>query len=400
MVEKTDLAELQRQHPDLTSVEHAAREARYAFFAGAAAATGAQAVAVGHTADDQVETVLLHILRGAGTHGLGGMAPESLWKSSLTGRAVHVCRPLLHVLRAETHQYCQELGIEFQEDCTNLSATFLRNRLRLSVLPQLRDINPQVDRALLRLAEIARQEDAYWGQQVSELWPRLAVERKGEILLRRAELGRLAPSLRQRIVLAALARAAGDETGIGFDHVTAALSLLDKGAGKRRMLARGLEARTTHGGLIIRRARDLQARMLSEGPVTLTIPGTVDWRGWRITARVEEGALLPAVNDRWTAHLDPGVRLKQATVRGRRNGDRFQPLGMPAAKKLQDCLVDAYVPRDLRDSLPILEVEGQIAWVAGLRVAEQFKVGEDTVQTVIVRCEPNEPWLVNFIANW
>ncbi len=384
---KSDVSGLLRDHPDITSVEHAAREARYGFFADVAQQVGAKAVAVGHTADDQVETVFLHVLRGSGTHGLGGMWPESAWKSRLSGKAVSVCRPLLEARREETRAYCRRNSFEFREDLTNFTSAFLRNRIRLDVMPKLRDINPQVDQAILRLSKVAQQEDRFWETQVDALWPRVAVAGEKEVHLRRAELSQLSLSLQQRLILAAISHIRGDVNGIEFDHVSAALSLMTKGSGKRRMLSQGMEVITTHGDLIVRMARK-EPRKALPLPAQLPVPGETVWGPWKITARVREGAEQTEMDGKWTAHLDFGVIQDAITIRNRRDGDRFQPLGLKAPKKLQDCLVDAHIPRETRGILPVLEAGDRIAWVAGLRIAEPFKVTKGTVKTLIVSCTP------------
>lgn len=384
---KSDITGLLRDHPDITSVEHAAREVRYGFFADVARQVGATAVAVGHTADDQVETVFLHVLRGSGTHGLGGMRPESAWKSRLSGKSLSVCRPLLEVRREDTRAYCRGNCVEFREDLTNFSSAFLRNRLRLDVMPTLREINPQVDRAILRLSKVAQQEDMFWQAKVDALWPRVAVAGETEVHLRRGELGQLSLSLQQRLIIAAISHIQGDATGIEFDHIAAALSLMTKGSGKRRMLPRGMEVLTTHADLIVRMARTNPRKALP-APVHLRVPGETVWGPWKITARVRQGAEQTEMDGRWTAILDFALIQDAITIRNRRDGDRFQPLGLKAPKKLQDCFVNAHIPREARGILPVLEVGGRIAWVAGLRIAEPFKVTKRTEKTIIVSCTP------------
>jgi len=170
------------------STEEAARELRYDFLAEVADDVGASRVAIGHTRDDQVETILMHILRGAGTSGLRGLEPCSpipcrSYQPSAISHQIMAIRPLLDVTREETMHYCREHHLEPRIDSSNLSLSFLRNRLRLELLPLLREYNPNVDQALLRLAEIARDDIAFIEQQALQLWDELARGEDGVIYL-------------------------------------------------------------------------------------------------------------------------------------------------------------------------------------------------------------------------
>ena len=175
------------------STEEAARELRYDFLAKVADDIGANRVAIGHTRDDQVETILMHILRGTGTSGLRGLEPYSPFpfrhsdlpfghsdfpschsEPKAKNRTLVVIRPLLNVTREETLNYCQKHQLKPRIDSSNLSLSFFRNRFRLELLPLLREYNPGVDQALLRLAEIAGSDTSYLEQQVFQLWDEVA----------------------------------------------------------------------------------------------------------------------------------------------------------------------------------------------------------------------------------
>jgi tRNA(Ile)-lysidine synthase len=184
------------------SVEEAARELRYAFLARVAREVGANRIAIGHTRDDQVETILMHILRGTGITGLCGLAPcspmvydrqEMSWPASpLSLRAKRsnllVIRPLLDITREETASYCQEHQLDPHIDSSNRSFSFFRNRLRLQLLPLLRQYNPSVDQALLRLADIAKEDNAFVEQQASELWDEVARQENNTIYMDRKQI--------------------------------------------------------------------------------------------------------------------------------------------------------------------------------------------------------------------
>ena len=373
------------------SLEEAARELRYSFLGREAVGLGLALVAVGHTADDQAETVLLHLLRGSGIDGLAGMRPRSPWPlgppDPAEGRSPALLRPLLTVTRAETEAYCRELGIVPRQDPTNLLLEPLRNRIRHELLPILRRYNPRVDRALCQLAEAAAAATDYLNEDARRLWPELVEDGREELRLRRQELAGLHPALRSRLLAGAL-RQAGQPSP-AYAHLKALEEALTRGAGASFSLGRGLVAVVEPQFLALGKA----APPPSPLPETaIPIPGEVGVGPWLVQAEVmDSGAPVPT-SDPFQAHLDLGAlggpshcvgALAQVgrvgtggpiVVRSRRPGDRFQPLGMSEAKKLQDLFVDAKVPRRDRDQVPLVCAPWGIAWVVGHRIAERAKI--------------------------
>ena len=187
--ERREVGEYQRDNPHVSSVEEAAREVRYAFFLDVAQQVGATAVAVGHTADDQVETVLLHLLRGSGIAGLGGMDSEGSWLDRRSETRLGILRPLLQVRKTDTERYCRLHGLQARADSLNRPLRFTRNCIRRRLLPEARQINPNVDQAILRLAKMAREEEAFWESEAARSWTLIArVDRAGVRLDRRGML--------------------------------------------------------------------------------------------------------------------------------------------------------------------------------------------------------------------
>ena len=265
--------------------ENACRQARLDFFASVAQRTGIHTIALAHTADDQVETFLLRLIRGAGVDGLGGMREERQMGK------LRVVRPLLAVRRADVLKYLRAGGLEWREDASNADRRFLRNRVRHELLPLLeREYNPGIRAVLRRTAEVLRAE--------AEADP-VAAERRAIRALSFAQV----EELRR---LAAKPRPAGQPTG----------------------------GRT------------------------------------------------------WEETFDADALGAGLTVRTWRKGDRFLPLGMKGAKKLQDFFVDAKVPQPDRGRVPLLcAADGRIAWVVGYRLAEPFKVTAATKRVLRIRFE-------------
>ena len=347
------------------SLEEAARRARYAFLAEAAHAAGCGHVATGHTASDQAETVLLHLIRGSGLAGLAAMAPRSRWP--LAGHDdLTLIRPLLRLSRADTVAYCEANGVQPLADESNRSPAFRRNRLRNELLPLLREFNPRVEEALVRLAEAAR----YDLVQLEAVAAAAVVgEDRERVGLSRDLLRRWPGSPLRHALRGAIAALLGDRQGFGERHVLALERLAREGrTGDGLDLPRGLRAELTRSSLVLRRASEKRPGALPAEPVALAVPGEARFGPLVVSAS-------PAAPPSATAcvEADAGAVGAALRVRRRRPGDRFQPLGMAEAKKLQDFLVDCHVPRAERDALPLFEGERGIVWVGGLRLADWAK---------------------------
>ncbi len=338
------------------SLEEAARRARYAFLGDVAVRTGCRRVAAGHTASDQAETVLMHILRGSGLTGLAGIRPRSRWPAP--GRPeLTLVRPMLALTREETEAYCRSAGVQPIEDASNRSKAYLRNRVRHDLLPELRRYNPRVDAALTRLAEAARA-----GVEAIEQAPTTTLEsRDGSVLLDRRRLRPSREAVRLQALQSAVLALVGDLQGFGERH----WKDLDRAAVSGRTgssvdLPRGAEAVVGRETVELRLKGGVRPEVLPPEAVSFTVPGKARFGPWTVSAG--EKPLPGAVAQTLVSAEAVGGEL---TVRRRRPGDRFQPSGMEAEKKLQDFLVDAHVSREERDRVLLFEARPGIAWVAG-----------------------------------
>jgi tRNA(Ile)-lysidine synthase len=359
------------------SVEEAARELRYRFLAEEAEKAAINVVATGHTADDQAETVLMHLVRGSGLAGLAGIRPSSSWPFP-GHRDLLLVRPLLEVSRGQTQRYCQEEGISPCLDVTNLLLGPLRNRIRHELLPLLRRYNPKIDGALLRLAAATASDLSYLEGTAGTFWQTLAVKDKGSVSFRRAELMALSPAIRNRLLQAACQQLLADARQIEAVHIHSMVEALAKRAATRISLPGGL-AFAVDGELVrLTLGREVAA---GAGPIletSLAVPGRTTVAGWLIEAETLPGERVEVGADPYEAFLDYQAVGDQLTVRGRRRGDRFRPLGLGGEKKLQDYLVDAKVPREERDGVPLVCAPWGIAWVVGYRIDERARVWEST----------------------
>jgi len=354
------------------SLEEAAREVRYGFLSEVAAKCDTNRVVVGHTCDDHVETVLLHLLRGSGTAGLVGLRPRSILRSA-DGRQIEVIRPLMEVTRQETVSYCGRYRLAPRSDSSNESPSFLRNRIRMELLPVLRSYNPDIDGALVRLAEIAADDVSFLEQQVSLLWPEVVSEQDGALHLDTDKLRTRPAAIQRQLFRRAIKQLRGDLKDIEADHIETMLQALSKPAGKKIYLPDGLTLHTEYKNLVLTPTRTPVCPLPDiQRTASVHIPGCTDLSGWRVRAelvRESDGG-----DNGLTAHLDMDKVGRKMTVRRRRPGDRFQPLGMNQIKKLQDFMVDSRIPQSWRDRVPLVCSDKQILWVVGWRIDDRVKV--------------------------
>jgi len=369
------------------SPEEAARILRYAFLAREAERLDAGAVATGHTASDQVETVLMHLIRGSGLAGIAGMQPRAPWPFPAHSGLVLV-RPLLAVSRRQSERYCQEEGLSPCLDATNLQLEPLRNRVRHELLPLLRRYNPRAERALLRLADAAAADAAYLDETANLFWQALARRSRHSVEFTRLELAALSPALQSRLLLASAQHLLGDAPQIETVHLRAMQAAL-AGRGNRRLSLPGGLALAVQGESVrMTRGEEPAAKPITETP--LAVPGRTEVSGWRVEARILPGEVPRPTDEPYQAFLDLDALGSTISLRGRRPGDRLRPLGLGGEKKLQDLLVDAKVPVNQRDRVPLVCTTWGIAWVVGHRVDERARARPDTRTVLHLRVRPSK----------
>ncbi|MCH7712314.1 MAG: tRNA lysidine(34) synthetase TilS [Chloroflexi bacterium] len=399
-IEKWDPEVFRRSHPGRvsSSFEDLAREMRYAFLAGVAKSTGAAAVVVGHTADDQAETVLLHILRGAGLRGLAGMAVLSDWPWPEEGEGISLFRPLLTAGREDTLAYCRELGLDTREDSGNLLPRFARVRVRRQLMPELAaEYNPRIRDALGRLARTTALELDYLEGETTRIWKNLARESDGDVYLKLPDLAGLHPAIQAHLLRRAYSRVKGDSRRLQENHLTRMVDLAARNkSGRSIALPGGVTVHRTHASLVLSRQTSLPCPLPSlDGEHRLALPSessgdtVVVVQGWRVTlgfslpdgATTDSRGLAEWDGQAWSSPLMADSLKEPLTLRTRLRGDRFQPMGMAQEKKLQDFFVDQRVPRAWRDKIPLLVTGRGIAAVAGYRIAQWARADINDPQT-------------------
>jgi tRNA(Ile)-lysidine synthase len=381
-IEQRDVKAYQAQQH--ISLEEAAREVRYTFLAQVAKSIGANRVAVGHTANDHIETILMHLIRGTGTKGLRGLQPSSQWQSS--GSSLTIIRPLLPVSRQETADYCHTHQLTPRIDASNLSLSPLRNRIRHQLLPLLESYNPQVAEALLRTARIAGDDLAFLDKETDRLWGKIVQKQGNTITLNKGKFLESPPALKRYLLRRVIEDLLGSLKDIESRHIEEIMDALTKPAGKRLDLPRGLVFSIEYDQYLV----GPEPAALSPFPILgaefpLKLPGKTVLPGWRIEATIMSREQTAEKDEDFTAYLDRDKTGDKLLVRPRQPGDRFQPLGMSQPKKLGEFMIDSKIPSAWRQRIPLVCSPQHILWVVGWRIDERVKVTEDTKKVLCLK---------------
>jgi tRNA(Ile)-lysidine synthase len=381
-IDSKDVPAYRAQHR--LTLEEAAREVRYGFLAEVAAQTGADKVAVGHTADDHAETVLMHILRGSGTKGLRGLLPVS--ERQFSGKSVTIIRPLLEISREDTVAYCRRHRLQPRTDASNLSLEPRRNRVRRKLLPELQKYNPKIKEALARLARTSADDMDFIETEASRIQDKVTKSGPNHVILDKKSFLALHPALQRQLLRSSIESLLGSLKDIEADHIENIVAALDKPAGRVIGLPFGLSFTIEYDRYVLASgAAALCPLPPLENEVTLKVPGETVFSGWRVTATItsaNEAGDINEDNGGFSAWFDFAHVGKQLTVRRRLPGDRFQPLGLARPKKLNVFMIDARIPRAWRRFVPIVCSDGDIFWVVGYRISELARVRPATAKVL------------------
>jgi tRNA(Ile)-lysidine synthase len=358
---------VERATVDEGNLQAEARRLRYDAAERLRARTDSRWIATGHTRTDAAETTLYRLATSPGSRALIGLPPRN-------GRVV---RPLLALERERTRELALAAGLPFADDASNEDERFARNRIRARVLPELRELSPEVERNIAETRGELMEE--------AELLERVVLESldaagagAGAVAIRADALAEAEPGLR-RLALRALAeRAAGRPVSLGRARAAEILRLAADPEGGTIELGGGLVA-ACEGGFVRFQASEAEA---APQPVGLRLPGRARIGRWEVRAEIHPGPVDPAGPD--LATLDAAALGDRVEVRTWREGDRIRPLGMEGSKTLGDLFADRNVPRSLRHSLPVVTVDGRVAWVAGVAVSEDFRLAPDTEQVAVL----------------
>ncbi|MDA0738603.1 MAG: tRNA lysidine(34) synthetase TilS [Nitrospirae bacterium] len=363
------------------SIQSVARALRYETFTQIAQDHGLTKVALGHTRDDQAETVLMWMLRGAGSVGLSGMAAF---------RAPYFIRPLLDVSRADIETYLLGNQWNYRIDSSNASPKYRRNRIRHELLPVLKQFNPNIVRVLSRQSAILREESAYLNQVASKALASVMLRTDvDEVVVHQKKISGLSLAIQRRVVLLIYRQVSQADSHPRFDFVESVLDLMNRGRSGGSLELHGFRVYRDYEEIHLSAvSKKIPFQPLSCAPIQLTIPGTIlwEWTGQTIEAcRVEH---LPQAwkAERSCAYFDTDKFTQDLVVRQWESGDFFYPFGMNGQKKkIQDFFSDIKLSQARRSNVPLVVAPEGIIWVGGLRTDHRFRVSSETQRIIALK---------------
>lgn len=375
------------------SIEEAARMLRYRFMFNLARRHKAQAVAVGHTADDQVETVLMHFLRGSGIAGLKGMSYRSIIK--LFDPEIPVVRPLIDLWREETVVYCAVHGLRPHYDSTNDSLNFQRNRIRHLLIPTLESYNPKFREAIQRMSQSLKSDYTFVMETLEHAWQETVVSAEENMITFDADrLVKCSHGLQRNLVKHAM-QTIRPGMEITFTVLERAAQIINSPSqSARKELKAGLHIFREANSVYIctpdaELPFDRWPQLFADETCPISVPGQIALAGgWKLNCEVWR---LPSLaqeqsernEDQFQVWLDADKLPDAFTLRVRRQGDQFSPLGMDGhSQKISDFFVNEKVPQRARDHWPLLCAHDEIVWIPGYRPAHRHRL-KDTTQRVV-----------------
>ena len=367
------------------SPQHAARQLRHDALLSLSHSLAATHIALGHTADDQAETLLMRLLRGGGPAGLAG----------IPAKRMPLIRPLLGVQRDSILEYLRTAGVPWAEDSSNANRSYLRNRVRLDLMPTLREYHPHITQRLHQVADMLRTDNDVLEQQTERLARQVLSREVGNAMfsIRRAPFSAAPVAMQRRLLRYAIDRLPLSGSTAGFRDVEALLRFVVSGGnvGRRLTLAGQLMAERHSDVILLWQARALPSTSLS---VILPVPGTLTLHGLAstLTAKtIARGQGWQGRSESRVAFLDVDAATSPLSLRFPRPGDRLHPLGAAGSQKLQDFFVNRKVPRAMRPYVPLVLAGPEILWVVGYRIAEPFKVRPEARRVLELSCSETTP---------
>ena len=400
-VKSCNLTEIaQKEH---LTLEEAARKYRYKFYSETAKKFKTNKIALGHNADDQVETVLMRFLRGSGLEGLMGIPP-------VRGKII---RPLIECSREEIEEYCKENKIKYRVDSSNKEVVYFRNKIRLKLLPLLsKDYNKNIKDSMLRLRSIISEVSVYLNQETELLFKKVASRESSEmVIIDLKKFTSLPLALKRRIIRKSIEVVKGNLYSINFRHNNEILKLTEYQLGEKVIyLPDNLMAKKIYNKIIIykkRISKDQTERIPTPWEYDLLIPGKTAIKSLDIEVEIKilDSADIKSSlyfnrkksKGKFLEFIDYNKVKLPLKLRNRRSGDRFYPLKMNGLKKVKNFFIDNKIPKSHRDLIPILvDSEDKIIWIMGMRLDDRVKINSDTKKVLCLKIKIKNNFLQEY----
>ena len=394
ITEKRDIVEIARERK--ISLEEAARDERYKFFESAAEKMGANVIAVGHNADDNAETVLHRIIRGTGITGVSGIRP----KRKLTPvSTISLVRPLLFTWRKDIIAYLKDENLSYRIDSTNIEKDKLRNRIRLELIPHLEEnYNAKIKKSLAVLGETALQNSDYLEVKAKALFEDVLINREASLETIALDINRLKESpqiLQQMIIKEAIIRLDIPLKKLSNRNYKDILNIVNSGKTSAiNVVKEYLNVRREENELHLSKNRYCAEETPVISEMEIKVPGETELvdMNCRVKTEIREikNGFLEEFKQNKTNYeeaVDFDKVSMPLTVRTRKPGDRFQPLGSRGAKKIKDFFIDNKVSVMERDTVPIVTMNGEPIWIVGFRIDDRIRVSEETTNLLVMKFE-------------
>ncbi|SKA78692.1 tRNA(Ile)-lysidine synthase [Clostridium sp. USBA 49] len=378
---KIDINKLSKERG--ISSESAGREARYEFFDELLKKLEAQKIALAHNANDQAETVLMRIMRGTGMEGLVGIKPV---------RSNIFIRPLINIKRENIEKYCKENNLNPRIDKTNLESIYTRNKIRLELIPYLqKNFNKDIINVLNRLADTIIIDNDYLDKISKEKYNTYCENKAGKVIIYKGAFSE-EKAILNRIIRKAINNLKGNLYDIEKIHIKNLIELQKCNTGKKINLPNGIIAFNNYGDIELTLGEKFRNKPDNDEYILyIDRENIIESFNLKVSLRlINKDEKINFKENSFVKYFDFDSAPKNIYLRTRRNGDKFTPLGMKGSKKLKDLFIDLKVPKEERDTIPIIVFDDEIVWIVGYRISEKYKINKNTKKILEIKITEGE----------
>ena len=357
------------------STEVAGREIRYDFFREVSIKEGCNKIAVAHNANDQVETFMMRLFRGSGIYGLRG----------IDAVRDNIIRPLIDVDRSSIEKFCEEMNVETRLDATNLENIYSRNKIRLDVLPYISEnFNKDIIRTIMRTIDSFTIDNDYLEEQSYISYKKYAKNLGDKIVIDK-EAFTLHKAVLSRLIRNVMKDLLGNIKEIEKKHIDEIILIQSGETGKELILPRRIKATNNYGDIVIQIDNKNNEFINFEKDINISGTTYIEELDITIECEVTNKKNINKFSNNYLIKYFDYDKIKKVTIRIRRDGDYFTPLGMKGRKKLKDLFINEKIDKSKRSKIPLILFDNEIAWIVGLRISEKFKITEETKRILIIQ---------------
>lgn len=372
-VERIDIATIAEKEGQ--SIELAGREERYKAFNKIKEKFSYDKIAVAHNSNDQAETILMRLMRGSGLEGLTGIKAK---------REDGIIRPILCLNRNEIEKYCEEYKLEPRIDKSNYEKIYNRNKVRLDILPYMKEnFNEDIIDTLNRMALLLQKDNDYLEEVATNAYKKYCEEKNNRIIVSKDLFKNEREAIVTRVLKKSFKNASNSYKNFEMKHIVDIIDLSKLGTNKEIHLTNGIIVQNVYGDIVFKQRKNNE-NIIKENDVSLKkedLANKIEFSNYKVELQViNKKNNIEISNNDLIKFFDYDKIEEGIVIRHRKDGDKMIPIGMKGSKKLKDIFINSKVPKEIRDIIPIVCFDEKIAWVVGVKVSEQFKVTSNTKQ--------------------